>query len=104
MLEVIVNVGKKYDILIPTTGHVAAGNLHPHFSYDCTDPDESRRVEEAKAELYRRAVSLGSTLTGEHGIGIGKAPFMHLEHNDVAMRVIRKIKLALDPNNILNPG
>jgi FAD/FMN-containing dehydrogenase len=61
-------------------------------------------VEQAKAELYRRAVALGGTLTGEHGIGLGKAPFMCLEHSDVAMGVMRRIKRTLDPNNILNPG
>jgi len=104
MLEVIADVGRKYDLIIPTVGHVADGNLHPHFSYDQTDPDQTRRVEEAKAELYKRAVDLGGTLTGEHGIGIGKAPFMCLEHNPVAMAVMRGIKKTLDPNNILNPG
>lgn len=104
MLEVIADISRKYHIMVPTVGHVADGNLHPHFSYDSTDPDESRRVEKAKAELYRRAIELGGTLTGEHGIGLGKASFMCLEHSDVAMGVMRKIKQALDPKNILNPG
>ncbi len=104
MLEVIADISDRYGIVLPTVGHVADGNLHPHFSYDCTNPDESRRVEAARVELYRRAVALGGTLTGEHGIGLGKAPFMGLEHSDVAMKVMRKIKQVLDPNNILNPG
>lgn len=103
-LEVIEDIAEKYDIIIPTVGHVADGNVHPHFSYDCTDPDQTQRVKKAKAELYRRAVDLGGTLTGEHGIGIGKAPFMRLEHDAAAMDVMRRIKQALDPKNILNPG
>jgi glycolate oxidase len=104
MLEVIAELAVKYDILLVTVGHVADGNLHPHFTYDSTDPDVSRRVTEARAELYRRAIELGGTLTGEHGIGLGKAAFMSLEHSEVAMGVMRKIKQALDPKNILNPG
>jgi len=54
--------------------------------------------------LYRRAIELGGTLTGEHGIGLGKADFMSLEHSEAAMGVMRRIKQALDPKNILNPG
>jgi glycolate oxidase len=104
MLEAIAEISEKYDITMATVGHVADGNLHPHFTYDSTDPDESRRVTEARAELYRRAIELGGTLTGEHGIGLGKAPFMGLEHSEVAMGVMRKIKQALDPKNIMNPG
>ena len=104
MLEVIAELAVKYDILLATVGHVADGNLHPHFTYDSTDPDVSRRVTEARAELYRRAIELGGTLTGEHGIGLGKAAFMCLEHSDVALGVMRKIKQTLDPKNILSPG
>jgi len=104
MLEVIADLAVKYDLLLATVGHVADGNLHPHFTYDITDPDVSRRVAEARAELYRRAIELGGTLTGEHGIGLGKAAYMSLEHSAVAMGVMRRIKQALDPKNILNPG
>ena len=104
MLAVIAEIAEKYDITMATVGHVADGNLHPHFTYDSTDPEVSRRVTEARAELYRRAIELGGTLTGEHGIGLGKASFMRLEHSEVALGVMRKIKQALDPKNILNPG
>jgi len=104
MLAVIADIAEKYDITLATVGHVADGNLHPHFTYDCTDSEVSRRVTEARAELYRRAIELGGTLTGEHGIGLGKAAFMHLEHSETALGVMRKIKQVLDPKNILNPG
>lgn len=89
---------------IPTVGHAGDGNLHPTISFDGTDPDEVRRVEQASAELFRRVIELGGTVTGEHGIGLAKARFMSMEHDEVAMDVMRGIKKLFDPNNILNPG
>jgi glycolate oxidase len=62
------------------------------------------RVEEATVELFEKVIALGGTLTGEHGIGLAKAPLMPLEHDDVAMDMMRTLKGFFDPNNILNPG
>jgi glycolate oxidase len=104
MLRVISNLAKKYDLKIPTVGHVGDGNLHPVISFDGTNAEEVKRVEKASEELFRKVIDMGGTLTGEHGIGLAKAPFMHLEHDDVAMRVMRSLKRLFDPNNILNPG
>jgi glycolate oxidase len=104
ILKTISDLAKKYDLKIPTVGHAGDGNLHPTISYDSTNPDEVKRVEQASAELFEKVVELGGTLTGEHGIGLAKAPFMHLEHDPVAMDVMRSIKKSFDPNNILNPG
>jgi glycolate oxidase len=61
-------------------------------------------VEKASEELFKRVIDMGGTLTGEHGIGLAKAPFMHFEHDPVAMGVMRSLKRLFDPNNILNPG
>jgi len=80
------------------------GNLHPVICFDGTNPDEVKRVEETSAELFEKVIELGGTLTGEHGIGLAKIPFMALEHDRVSMDVMRSIKQAFDPNNILNPG
>jgi len=63
-----------------------------------------KRMEAATAELFRLAIELDGTLTGEHGIGLSKAPFMTLEHDEVEMAVMRGLKRFFDPNNILNPG
>jgi len=63
-----------------------------------------RRVEEASEELFKKVVELDGTLTGEHGIGLAKIPFMHLEHDEISMDVMRSVKRLFDPNNILNPG
>ncbi|HKI48147.1 MAG TPA: FAD-linked oxidase C-terminal domain-containing protein, partial [Desulfobacteria bacterium] len=104
MLRTISNLAKKYDLQIPTVGHAGDGNLHPVVSFDGTDPDQVRRVEEASEELFKKVVELGGTLTGEHGIGLAKIPFMHLEHDETSMDVMQSLKRLFDPNNILNPG
>ncbi len=103
-LKAISDLSKRYDLKIPTVGHAGDGNLHPVISFDGTDPDQVRRVEKAVEELFENVIQLGGTLTGEHGIGLAKAPLMGLEHDEVSMDVMRSIKRLLDPNNILNPG
>ena len=104
ILRVISDIAEKYDLKIPTVGHVGDGNLHPIISFDGTNPEEVKRVEEATEELFEKVIELGGTLTGEHGIGLAKAQLMPLEHADVAMDVMRSLKGLFDPNNILNPG
>jgi glycolate oxidase len=104
MLRALEELGSKYNLIFPTVGHMGDGNLHPHFSYDRNNPDEVARVEKAKKELFQKAIELGGTLTGEHGIGLTKAPFMCLEHDPVAMATMRSLKKMFDPHNILNPG
>lgn len=85
-------------------GHAGDGNLHPKIMYDRTDPEQVKAVGRVAGEIFQLACELGGTLTGEHGIGLAKAPYMRLEHEEVAMDVMRSIKALLDPNNILNPG
>ncbi len=104
MLKTISGIAKKYDLKIPTVGHAGDGNLHPTISFNGTNPAEVKRVEEASAELFKRVIELGGTVTGEHGIGLAKAGFMCMEHDNVAMDVMRSLKRLFDPNNILNPG
>ncbi len=104
MLRAIADLAKKYDLKIPTVGHAGDGNLHPVVSFDGTNPDEVRRVEEASKELFEKVIELGGTLTGEHGIGLAKIPFMGMEHDAISMDVMRSIKKVFDPINILNPG
>jgi glycolate oxidase len=104
ILRVISDIAEKYDLKIPTVGHVGDGNLHPVISFDGTNPEEVKRVEEATEELFEKVIKLGGTLTGEHGIGLAKAPLMNLEHEGVSMDVMRSLKGLFDPNNILNPG
>jgi glycolate oxidase len=104
LLKGIEDIAKKYDIQIATFGHAGDGNLHPQILYDGYNPEEVRRAEAASADLFQLAINLDGTLTGEHGIGLSKAPYMALEHDPVAMDVMRSLKNTFDPNNILNPG
>ena len=104
LLKGIKAISEKHNIMIATYGHAGDGNLHPQFVFDGYDPEQVKHKEKASEELFQLTISLGGTLTGEHGIGIQKAPFMSLEHDSVAMDVMRSIKKMLDPNNILNPG
>jgi glycolate dehydrogenase FAD-linked subunit len=104
LLQGVEAIAEKYELQIATFGHAGDGNLHPQILYDGYDPDQVRRVEAASGELFRLAIDLEGTLTGEHGIGLAKAPYMCLEHDPVAMEVMRSVKKLFDPNNILNPG
>jgi len=104
MLKGIEEIAEKHGLQIATFGHAGDGNLHPQILYDGYDPDQVKRMEAASADLFKLSIELGGTLTGEHGIGLSKAPFMTLEHDPVAMDVMRSLKKLFDPNNILNPG
>ncbi len=104
LLKGVEEISKRHDIQIATFGHAGDGNLHPQILYDGYDPEQVRRMEEASADIFKLAIDLDGTLTGEHGIGLAKAPYMTLEHDPVAMDVMRHIKKMFDPNNILNPG
>lgn len=104
LLEGIEAIGRHYALDLVTFGHAGDGNLHPHVMYDGANPEEVHRVHQAAADLFRLTCELGGTLTGEHGIGLSKAPFMSLEHDPVALEVMRTLKQFFDPNNILNPG
>ncbi|SEL33701.1 FAD-binding oxidoreductase [Pacificibacter marinus] len=84
-------------------GHVGDGNFHCGVGVDTDNPDEIARVEEFTDNLCKLALRLGGTVTGEHGIGVGKIKFMDAEHG-AAVPFMRAVKAALDPNNILNPG
>ena len=104
LLNGIHAISERHRIRIATFGHAGDGNLHPQILYNGYDPEQVERMEAASADLFRLAIDLGGTLTGEHGIGLSKAPFMTLEHDPVAMDVMRSLKKMFDPNNILNPG
>ena len=104
MLKGVQEIGKRHHVLIATLGHLGDGNLHPNIIFDGRNPGERKRAVNATDDLFRLAIELGGTLTGEHGIGLAKAGFMPLEHSVVAIRVMSEIKKLFDPNNILNPG
>jgi glycolate oxidase len=89
---------------IPTFGHLADGNLHVNIMYHRADPAECRAAEAAVQRLMETVVSLGGAISGEHGIGLAKTPFLRLQHNAAQVKAMLAVKHALDPNGILNPG
>lgn len=104
MLVALEEIAQKYNLNIGTFGHAGDGNLHPTILTDARDKDEMERVYKAVDEIFKKALELGGTLSGEHGIGIAKAKYLEWEFGESGMDVLRKIKNALDPDNILNPG
>ncbi len=95
---------KKSRLPIPTFGHLADGNLHVNIMYHRENRDEYLRAEKAVGELMKGVVALGGAISGEHGIGLAKTPFLRLQHSPAQIKAMRAIKDALDPNGILNPG
>jgi len=101
-------LASKYGLRIAMNGHAGDGNIHPVILYDPDNADEVRKVHEAVNELVRYAIETGGTITGEHGVGVQKMQELYLqlkEHNGIrTLELMKKIKEAFDPNNILNPG
>lgn len=104
MFERLMVIKEKYGVDLVVFGHAGDGNLHPNIIADKRDHEEMRRVEQAVGEIFEAAVDLGGTLSGEHGIGTLKAPFMEMELGEVGLDLMKRIKTSWDPNNVLNPG
>ncbi|MDF2571443.1 MAG: putative FAD-linked oxidoreductase [Sporomusa sp.] len=104
MIRAVNEIAKKYNVTIGTFGHAGDGNMHPTIVCDIRDKEEMDRVYKAMDEIFSTAIKLGGTLSGEHGIGLGKLKYMEDQFGPVAMEAMRNIKRALDPNLILNPG
>ena len=103
LIRALEEMGKKYGIPILSFGHAGDGNFHVSMMIKDTK-EEHAKAEAAVEELFARTVSLGGTLSGEHGIGLSKAPYLGMELSDQAILTMKKIKELFDPNNILNPG
>jgi len=95
---------KQSGLPIPTFGHLGDGNLHVNVMYHRDSPRERRAAERAVVSLMKTVVGLGGAISGEHGIGLAKSPFLRLQHSPAAIRAMRAVKRALDPRGILNPG
>lgn len=104
MFERLKTIRDKYQVNLVVFGHAGDGNLHPNIVADKRDKEEMRRVELAVTEIFETAIELGGTLSGEHGIGNMKAPFMELELGAVGLDMMKRIKDSWDPKNIMNPG
>jgi glycolate oxidase len=89
---------------IPTFGHLADGNLHVNIMYHKAVPAECRAAEKAVQRLMETVVAMGGSISGEHGIGLAKTPFLRIQHSPAQVRAMQAVKHALDPRGILNPG
>ena len=104
MVAAMQEIGKKYDVDIGTFGHAGDGNLHPTILTDKRNKEEWERVEAAISAIFDRALAMGGTLSGEHGTGIAKSCYLEKETSPATIIYSKRVKEALDPNNILNPG
>lgn len=104
LLDGIEQISNKYGFKVPCFGHTGDGNVHTNVMIpDKNDEKQVQKGHEAITEIFKLAVNLGGTLSGEHGIGLSKAPFMKLAFSEAEMNLFAAIKKAFDPNNILNP-
>ena len=104
LLDGIAEISEKYGFKIPCFGHTGDGNVHTNVMVvDKNDEEQVKKGYEAVEEIFKLTIRLGGTLSGEHGIGLSKAPFMHLAFSEAELTLMRNIKKAFDPNNILNP-
>jgi len=100
----IQEISSQRNLPIAIFGHISDGNLHPNILFDQADPEEMERVEAATGDIFEVATSVGGTLSGEHGIGLLKQKYLSLDLPEGTVEVMRTIKKALDPHNIMNPG
>ena len=98
------NLSRELDIVILTFGHAGDGNIHVNIMVDKDNPEENQKGQTAKKRLFEHVMTLSGTLSGEHGIGMTKAPFLSLELDETSLALMRNIKSLFDPNNVLNPG
>jgi glycolate oxidase len=103
-LRMLEGLKRRHRLPMPTFGHVADGNLHVNIMYHEANRRECRAAVAAVNDLMRGVKRLGGAISGEHGIGLAKTPFLSLEHSPAAIGAMRAVKRALDPNGIMNPG
>jgi len=103
-LKRIYAIGDKYGFKVPCFGHAGDGNIHVNVMVDGSDEKQLHDGHKAIEEIFQLVVDMGGTLSGEHGIGTSKAPFMNIAFNDAELDLFKSIKHSFDPNNILNPG
>jgi glycolate oxidase len=104
MIDRIVEIAARHDVPVGIFGHAGDGNLHPTYVLDRDDPQAESKIDGTRDEIYRAALELGGTVTGEHGTGLAKKRWLELQRGARGVEVMRSIKRALDPDNLLNPG
>lgn len=104
MVRRVAAIAAKHRLTIPLFGHIGDGNLHPNIVCDLRDKEEMERVVQAAREIFEAALSLGGTISGEHGIGLLKKEFLSAAVDPAALALMRAIKGVIDPKGVMNPG
>ena len=100
----IADTAAQHGLEVGTFGHMGDGNLHPTFLTDERDAEAMGRVHHALDAIVTRTLELGGTITGEHGVGLAKKPWLRRQMGDSSFELMRTVKRALDPAGLLNPG
>jgi FAD/FMN-containing dehydrogenase len=100
-LQGIAAIAERYGLLIVNFGHAGDGNIHTNIMFD---EEDLPKAEAAVQEIFAATLRLGGSITGEHGVGLSKAAYLPMELGQDAIAAMKRIKRALDPNNVLNPG
>ena len=95
---------RRYDLRIASFGHAGDGNIHVNLMIDRDDQAQRTRAQEAERALFERVVALEGSISGEHGIGFAKAPYLSIELSPEEIALMKRVKAAFDPHGILNPG
>ena len=104
LIAALQDIARRRGLIIPSYGHAGDGNIHVNVLYDHGVERERREVHLAVEDIFRVARELGGTLSGEHGIGLTKAPYLGMELSPGAIALQRRLTRAFDPHNIMNPG
>ncbi len=104
LVEGLNEISGKYNVLIASFGHAGDGNIHVNVMYDKKDPAEAKNANDAVVEIFKLTLALGGTISGEHGVGTAKMKYLEMELKQQAIESMKRIKAALDPKGVLNPG
>jgi glycolate oxidase len=104
LITALQEISRRRGLIIPSYGHAGDGNIHVNVLYDRGVPRERDAVNLAVEDIFAVVRQLNGTLSGEHGIGLTKAPYLGMELSPAAIALQRRLKNAFDPNNIMNPG
>jgi glycolate oxidase len=104
LITALQEISRRRGLIIPSYGHAGDGNIHVNVLYDHQVPGERQMVHPTVEDIFTMVRQLGGTLSGEHGVGLTKAPYLGLELSAAAMALQRRLKAAFDPHNIMNPG